>query len=401
MVKWTEDLIEQCIDILNDHIYVCDALVSMNSSLRLGLGESISDSALRKAFRKYDRMPPSNYLVLSIAESTKRENMDEFIRLLKLNKYTTGYFCKKFKISQKVLEYVLFLFEEEGFEFDLSEGKIGFKSPEKHVDIIDNTSGEVFISDKWSSLFAVISDTHFGSKQSAIPQLKAFLEYAHRQGVCNILHCGDVFDGLYHRGHEYELVKPDFESHLQIALDALLPLDGVKYHLISGNHDHNGYRKKIGLDPCKILEDRARANGRKDITYYGPTEAHLLFGDQDYEIKVEIAHPEKSGATYAISYGPQKWVERGYEPGFKPHFSFIGHLHRLSEFEVRNVEVLQPGCFQWQTQFLKTKGIVPAVGGVIVEANRDKHCMKWRVQKVKFWQTEKVWKKQFNDSFSG
>jgi len=70
--------------------------------------------------------------------------------------------------------------------------------------------------------------------------------------------------------------------------------------------------------------------------------------------------------SYAYSYKAQKLVD-GYPGGRKPAILIPGHWHVRAAFESRSVQVLFPGCFEWQSQFMQRLGLHPAVGFHLLE----------------------------------
>jgi hypothetical protein len=80
-------------------------------------------------------------------------------------------------------------------------------------------------------------------------------------------------------------------------------------------------------------------------------------------------HPG-GGSAYALSYAPQKIVE-GFDGGAKPAVLLIGHYHKASYQMTRNVHVVQTGCFQDQSLFMRQKKLAAHVGGWICRAHID------------------------------
>lgn len=87
----------------------------------------------------------------------------------------------------------------------------------------------------------------------------------------------------------------------------------------------------------------------------------------------------KGGMSYAYSYKAQKLVD-GYPGGRKPAILIPGHWHVRGNIRARDVEVLWPGCFEWQSTFLKRLGLHPAVGFHVLEftVGDDGSVVKWQ-----------------------
>ncbi len=82
-----------------------------------------------------------------------------------------------------------------------------------------------------------------------------------------------------------------------------------------------------------------------------------------------LMHPG-GGSAYAISYAPQKIVE-GFDGGDKPAVLLVGHYHKASYQLTRNVHVVQVGCFEDQTVFMRQKKLSAHIGGMLVRVQLD------------------------------
>jgi hypothetical protein len=105
----------------------------------------------------------------------------------------------------------------------------------------------------------------------------------------------------------------------------------------------------------------------------GYVEADIEINQGGYENDswIRVMHAG-GGSAYATSYAPQKIIE-SYQGGEKPSVLFIGHYHKLSYNVIRNVHVIQMGCTQDQSIFMRKKKIEAHVGGGLVHLWRDKN----------------------------
>jgi predicted phosphodiesterase len=230
-------------------------------------------------------------------------------------------------------------------------------------------------------VFGAMACLHAGSNQSAADQALDFVHKADSAGAENILIAGDILDGCYHRGHQYELTHVGFEKQAQRAIEILPQIKGLTYHTISGNHDMNSYFKSAGLDPIGELQARAEALGRHDIKHLGAYQGRLLFPGG---LRVEMIHP-KGMASY-------NRYKHALGMANSPHITIVGHFHRYRVEDEMDTVLVMPGCFQWQTTFLRQNEMVPSVGGVIIRMLRhdDWWCFdhKW----IKYRPKAKPWK---------
>lgn len=227
--------------------------------------------------------------------------------------------------------------------------------------------------------FGVFSDLHAGSSCSQPTALNAFIRTAVDEGVRHFFVPGDVSTGMRgYRGQEYDLIpscKPGLakEDHLvaqkQVWLiDKYIPqIDGVTYYMLGGNHDW-WHVKYAGIDVLRLITDK-----RPDMVYLGYDVADVPLTEK---ISARLSHP-RGGVPYAVSYRLQKHVEQiafqqligMVEEGLPPsiRFLFLGHLHIEVEARLGSIVGSQVGCFEGQTNYLKSKGLFPVIGGQIWE----------------------------------
>lgn len=209
--------------------------------------------------------------------------------------------------------------------------------------------------------FAVVGDTHFGNIYEATDEWRAFLGRLHCEGVNTVLHCGDVLDGhRVYRGHEYEVHALGFAEQRKHFLESFATPPGMKFFFITGNHD-TSFKNLAGVDIGNSL-----AEARPQWTFlhedYGDVTLRTANGRQ---YRVRLVHPD-GGTSYAISYRAQKHAE-SLDGGNKPNMLCMGHYHKAEHLpHYRNIDVIQAGCWQWQTPFMARKGSPAHVGGWIV-----------------------------------
>ena len=219
--------------------------------------------------------------------------------------------------------------------------------PSKHVRVWDGTT---------EIKFAVIGDTHFGSKYTQFQHLNDFYDICEAEGIVDVYHVGDLTDGLKMRpGHEYELYVTAADEMVDDVVEKYPKRNGMVTYFITGNHDASIY-KHVGYDIGKAIEQR-----RDDMFYLGRDCAVI---NLTANCTLELRHPWDATA-YALSYKPQKMIE-AMESDSKPNILAIGHYHKAEYLFYRNVHAIQTGCFQGQTPFTRGKGISVNLGGWII-----------------------------------
>ena len=205
--------------------------------------------------------------------------------------------------------------------------------------------------------FAVISCTQLGSKYQQLTHLHTFYKLCQKRGIDTVFHCGDLVDGSkVYRGQEYELFLHGADEQRDYTVSHYPKIAGIRTKVIMGNHDES-FWKNDGYNVVSAICDK-----RPDMDYLGD---YLAFANVD-GIKIGLMHGA-GGVAYARSYKIQKIVEQ-LAPEVKPHMLFVGHWHIQCHIPAyRNCETFSMGCFQSQTPFLTRLGLMPNIGGLLVE----------------------------------
>lgn len=206
----------------------------------------------------------------------------------------------------------------------------------------------------------IVSDTHLGSREEALPELLAVYEEFEARGIDTVLHAGDLTAGIgIYRGQQANGLMPGMNTYneqVDYAAEVYPKVDGITTYIIAGNHDIEGEAGRVGFDPVQAVCHR-----RSDIVYCGAYHGSLELPNGAHATMVH----GRGGGGYAISYKPQRYVE-GLPPGRKPALLIFGHWHVSGFFRHRQVTCLLAGCFEWQTDLLVRLGLQPDVGAWIV-----------------------------------
>jgi predicted phosphodiesterase len=204
----------------------------------------------------------------------------------------------------------------------------------------------------------VVSDTHVGSRECAYEALELAYDWFAKEGIVEVWHTGDFGDGRgIYRGQASEVEHRTLDEQVQLLVDRYPRREGIRTRGIGGNHDLEGDAAAVGLDITAAFAAR-----RDDVDYLGPYGSWLEAHGGAF---VHLLHG-RGGMTYAYSYKAQKLVD-GYPGGRKPAVLICGHWHVRGSFEARGVQVLFPGCTQWQSKFMERLGLQPAVGFHLLE----------------------------------
>ena len=267
-----------------------------------------------------------------------------------------NYLCDKYKASERVVKATIEDIQELGYDIEI----IGNNAQLRKVAQEENKIHNIGLKDGWHRA-GIVSDTHLNSKYQQLTHLRDTYEIFEHEGVEFVLHAGDITAGKgMYKGQEYEVINLGADEQCDYIVNNYPKIPNVKTKLIAGNHDLS-YYNSMGFDICKQV-----ANRRDDIEYLGQLGAYVEVAEGVY---IYLLHPD-SGQAYAVSYKPQK-IAAGFMGGQKPNIMIIGHYHQAEYLFERNIHIIQAGCFEAQTPYLKRKGIMPKVAAWIIEFKVD------------------------------
>ena len=277
-----------------------------------------------------------------------------------------------------------------GFAVNFSESAV-------RLDRIPDHERRSFDHDFYGEHFKIglLSCTHHGSRFAADAERLQFYELCRKEGVEHLYHCGDVVAGNnVYRGQLRDLYDDCITADAQVERAAQdFVAAGIPISFILGNHDDKWF-KDLGFDVGRHIEIRAAALGAEHpITCLGHGGARIVLGKKPQQCVLDLVHPG-GGTAYALSYRLQKIVE-SYTGGDKPHIVVAGHFHKAEEIpHLRNTVAIQPGCFEWQTPFMRSRAIEAHLAGCIVEGwigkvGRKYGLTRTRVEFAKFYSPER------------
>lgn len=216
--------------------------------------------------------------------------------------------------------------------------------------------------------FGIVSDTHLGNHHAMEDQLQEAYEVFRREGVTSVYCPGNLLDGeKTYRGQEYEIKVMGVENVVQYLARVWPKVPGITtYHVASSTCHEGYYLKSAGVLIGKLIEME-----RPDMVYLGLDEADVVLHDSEARPRLRIVHPG-GGTGYADSYRPQKIVE-SYAGADKPAILAIGHYHKSGFYDIRDVQVIQAGCLETQTPFMRKRSLRAALGFWIVEVQFTEH----------------------------
>lgn len=262
-----------------------------------------------------------------------------------------------YDVSLRVLDAMLDDLKEDGYLLDRFGDEVCLsKIPHSEKLTLDvNWKGNKIIR------FGVLSDTHIGSKWTQITYLHEAYKAFEREGIKHVYHVGDITEGWKMRqGHEHECYVHGADDYVEETVRVYPHISGIKTYFITGNHDLS-FVKLAGIDIGVQI-----SNLRPDMVYLGQEAATVNLTPG---CTVELLHP-RGGSAYQISYKPQKIAE-SLEGGTKPSILIVGHFHKVEYLPYRNIHIIQAGCLQAQTPFMRGRHLASILGYWIIEAHVD------------------------------
>jgi hypothetical protein len=221
-------------------------------------------------------------------------------------------------------------------------------------------------------IFGFTSDNHLGSKYERLDVLNGLYDHFARIGVDRVFNAGNWIDGEA-RFNKHDLHVHGMQRQLEYLAKHYPQRPGITTYAVAGD-DHEGwYCQQVGVDIGWAAEQAMRKADRTDWVDLGYMEAfvtlrHAVTGK---ETKLLVIHPG-GGSSYAISYTVQKIAE-AFDGGEKPGCALVGHYHKMSYNLVRNVHMIQTGCTEDQTPFMRKKRLAAHVGGGVCRLTLDPH----------------------------
>jgi len=207
--------------------------------------------------------------------------------------------------------------------------------------------------------FGFITDMHYGSKYERRDVVETAYDNFERQGIKIVYLAGNMIEGEA-RFNKFDLHTVGLGGQVNYFVENYPKRKDIKTYYITGD-DHEGwYTQREGIDVGQYIQFMAEQKGRYDLIYLSHMEHDIVINKPQGDCTIRIVHPG-GGSSYAISYKPQKIVE-SYSSGEKPTILLMGHYHKASYNYYRSVHIIQGGCAQDQTPFMRKKHLQAHVG---------------------------------------
>ncbi|TFG22831.1 MAG: hypothetical protein EU533_03815 [Promethearchaeota archaeon] len=241
---------------------------------------------------------------------------------------------------------------------------------------------------------ALVSDTHIGSKEFEEPLFRRFIEFLNgkvgnksirsiAEKIKYVIINGDLVDGIGVYPNQFEdLLIADIYEQYKKAAELLVEIpDYIKIFYVSGNHEpvRNAIpRPAVPKQYCQDLYDiditclgnpsLINTNGVNTLIYHGEGmhDLNMLIPDLDINKPVETMKEFLISRHLAPVFGEKTQLAPVSKDWLVidsiPDILHTGHIHINGYGKYRNVSLVNSGCFQAQTDFMRSFGIVPTIG---------------------------------------
>ena len=210
----------------------------------------------------------------------------------------------------------------------------------------------------------VVSDLHIGNKNSNIYLMNDVYEYATKNGINNILNCGDLIEGVYTSGTK---TINSVEKQIEQIINEHPYDKNINVFAVLGNHDfHSLYYDKV--DVGKIIN-----NSRYDINTIGYGKGIVSIGKDNILLSHKIG--KKNMPTIKDLYKVQL-IGHGHEMKTKAYDIFKLCVPTLSNVATSNQFEVVPGFIDMRIdlekdhfEFIEAKHLI--VGNKTIEVSKS------------------------------
>ena len=279
----------------------------------------------------------------------KEKSLTDICKLLKLNSYEVLGLVRS--LRKDGINIVTKKYDDDIYLFN--EGEREISDDNKYYFITDNDNEFKFVA---------ISDTRFGSKQEQLSILNDIYLKAYQNGYNNIIHCGNISEGLYPINSPY--ADCNFLDDTLIQVDYIIKnypkVEGIKTYFITGSQDEK-HLKKNKINIGKRISDK-----RDDLIYLGDISCLVKID----KVKMLIQNPKLS-KTYTVSYRPQQQID-SFRSEDKPDILLLGGLLQMEKFPYRNVCCISVPSVVATTKEMNDKRYSNTVGAWYITIKTDK-----------------------------
>jgi hypothetical protein len=208
-----------------------------------------------------------------------------------------------------------------------------------------------------------VADNHLGSKYERLDILEDLYDRFAKEGVRTVYQGGNILDGEA-RFNKFDIYVHGLNAQVNNLVEKWPKRKGIKTLFITGD-DHEGwYVQREHINIGEVIEWASQREGRDDLVHLGYMERDVVLQQPDGSAILRVIHAG-GGSAYAHSYTAQKYAE-SLQGGEKPRIVLVGHYHKYNHSYPREIHIIQGGCTQDQTPFMRKRKLQAMTGGVIL-----------------------------------
>ena len=209
--------------------------------------------------------------------------------------------------------------------------------------------------------FVAISDTRIGSKSQQLSILNDIYEKAQEMGITNVIHCGNITEGLYSATNDY--YDSTFLADSQIQVDYVVKnypkFENIKTYFITGPKDQKHLKQN------NINIGRRISNARPDLVYLGQGSSTINIDNTTMKVL-----NSKLAKTYTVSYRAQQHID-SFRSEDKPDILLLGGLLQMEKMTYRDVSCLSIPSVCATTEEMDEKRYANTIGAWYVTVKTD------------------------------
>lgn len=209
--------------------------------------------------------------------------------------------------------------------------------------------------------FVAISDTRFGSKSQQLSILNDIYYKAYEMGYMNIIHCGNLTEGVYSISNVYAdtIFLDDTLRQVDYIIKYYPKIEGMKTYFITGVKDEK-HLKSNKIDIGKRISD-----SRDDMIFLGYNSCMLNIDNASMLIL-----NSKLSKTYTVSYRAQQQID-SFRSEDKPDVLLYGGLLQMEKFNYRHVNCISVPSVCATTKEMNDKRYSNTIGAWYITVRTD------------------------------
>ena len=264
-------------------------------------------------------------------------------------------------------------FEVLGLIRDLREDGINISINQKDDDIYLFNQGErelgkeyayKFYTDNNNEFkFVAISDTRFGSKYQQLSVLNDIYQKAYEMGYNNVIHCGNLTEGLYKVTNKYseDMFLADSLQQVDYITQYYPYVEGINTYFITGKKDEKH------LTTNKINIGKRISDLREDMIYLGQNSCNTEIDNTKM-----LLLSSSLQKTYTMSYRPQQQID-SFRSEDKPDILLFGGLLQMDKLTYRNIRCLSIPSVCATTREMNDRRFANTIGAWYITVKTDKY----------------------------